>query len=45
MNQLLGLVTALLLMAILIALFEIANTSLLSILERTHELGLLGRWA
>jgi putative ABC transport system permease protein len=40
-NQLLGLVTALLFMAILIALFGIANTLGLSILERTHELGLL----
>jgi putative ABC transport system permease protein len=40
-NQLLGLVTALLFMAILIALFGIANTLSLSILERTHELGLL----
>ena len=37
----LGLVTALLFMAILIALFGIANTLSLSILERTHELGLL----
>jgi putative ABC transport system permease protein len=40
-NQLLGLVTALLFMAILIALFGIMNTLSLSILERTHELGLL----
>jgi putative ABC transport system permease protein len=40
-NQLLGLVSALLFMAILIALFGIANTLSLSILERTHELGLL----
>jgi putative ABC transport system permease protein len=40
-NQLLGLVTALLFMAILIALFGIMNTLSLSILERTRELGLL----
>jgi putative ABC transport system permease protein len=40
-NQLLGLITALLLMAILIALFGIMNTLSLSILERTRELGLL----
>ena len=41
MNQLLGLVTALLAMAILIALFGIVNTLGLSIFERTRELGLL----
>lgn len=40
-NQLLGLVTALLLMAILIALFGIVNTLGLTIYERTRELGLL----
>lgn len=40
-DQLLGLVTALLAMAIIIALFGIANTLGLSILERTRELGLL----
>ena len=40
-DQLLGLVTALLAMAILIALFGIVNTLGLSIFERTRELGLL----
>jgi putative ABC transport system permease protein len=40
-NQLLGLITALLAMAILIALFGIVNTLGLSIFERTRELGLL----
>ena len=40
-NQLLGLVTALLAMAILIALFGIVNTLGLSIFERQRELGLL----
>jgi putative ABC transport system permease protein len=40
-DQLLGLVTALLAMAILIALFGIINTLGLSIFERTRELGLL----
>ncbi len=40
-NQLLGLVTALLAMAILIALFGIVNTLGLSIFERRRELGLL----
>ncbi len=40
-NQLLGLIYALLALAILIALIGIANTLALSILERTHELGLL----
>ncbi|MGZ4131474.1 MAG: ABC transporter permease [Actinomycetota bacterium] len=40
-DQLLGLVTALLAMAILIALFGIVNTLSLSIHERTRELGLL----
>ena len=40
-DQLLGLVTALLSMAIVIALFGIANTLGLSIFERRRELGLL----
>jgi putative ABC transport system permease protein len=40
-DQILALVTALLLMAILIALFGIVNTLGLSIYERTRELGLL----
>ncbi len=40
-NQLLGLITALLAMAILIALFGIVNTLGLSIFERKRELGLL----
>jgi putative ABC transport system permease protein len=40
-DQLLGLITALLAMAILIALFGIVNTLGLSIFERTRELGLL----
>ena len=40
-NQLLNLVYVLLFFAIVIALFGIANTLGLSIIERTHELGLL----
>ncbi|HEY6566452.1 MAG TPA: FtsX-like permease family protein [Actinomycetota bacterium] len=40
-NQLLGLVTVMLTMAVIIALFGIANTLGLSIFERTRELGLL----
>jgi len=40
-NQLLSLVYALLFLAIIIALIGIANTLALSVLERTHELGLL----
>ncbi|MGI9598360.1 MAG: ABC transporter permease [Acidimicrobiales bacterium] len=40
-NQLLSLIYALLFLAIIIALIGIANTLALSIMERTHELGLL----
>lgn len=40
-NQLLNLIYVLLFFAIVIALFGIANTLGLSIIERTHELGLL----
>ncbi len=40
-NQLLSLVTALVLLAVVIALFGVLITMLLSVLERTHELGLL----
>lgn len=40
-DQLLGLVTALLLLAVIIALAGIANTLGLSVLERTREIGLL----
>ncbi len=40
-NQLLGLIYALLVMAIVISLFGIANTLALSIHERTRELGML----
>ena len=41
LNQVLNLVTALLLMAVIIAVFGIVNTLSLSIFERTRELGLL----
>jgi putative ABC transport system permease protein len=40
-NRVLGLVTALLAMAVFIALFGIVNTLGLSVLERRHEIGLL----
>jgi putative ABC transport system permease protein len=40
-DQLLNLVSALLMLAIIIALFGIVNTLVLSVLERTRELGLL----
>ncbi|MDV3223331.1 ABC transporter permease [Intrasporangium sp.] len=40
-DQLLGLVTALLLLAVIVAILGIVNTLVLSVLERTRELGLM----
>jgi len=40
-DQMLGLVTALLLLAIIVAVLGIVNTLVLSVLERTRELGLM----
>jgi putative ABC transport system permease protein len=40
-DQLLGLVTALLLLAVVVAILGIVNTLVLSVVERTRELGLL----
>lgn len=41
MNQLLGLVTALLLLAVVVAILGVINTLVLSVFERTRELGLM----
>ncbi|SDZ28597.1 putative ABC transport system permease protein [Micromonospora pattaloongensis] len=40
-NQLLGIVTALLLLAVIVAVLGIVNTLVLSVVERTRELGLM----
>ena len=40
-DQMLGLVTALLLLAVIVAVLGIVNTLVLSVLERTRELGLM----
>ena len=45
MAGLLKIIYALLAFAVIIAVFGVVNTLGLSILERTHELGLLARWA
>ena len=40
-NQLLSLITALVMLAVIIALLGVLITMLLSVMERTHEIGLL----
>src|SRR5690606_6618074 len=40
-DQMLGLVTALLLLAVIVAILGIVNTLVLSVVERTRELGLM----
>lgn len=40
-NQLLGIITAMLLLAVIVAVLGIVNTLVLSVVERTRELGLL----